>query len=406
LGGLHDTYGRAREPGGPRCHARIWGNALVLDELELYILRVHLVCRDDKLPLAEAARENLDVKLGLELAFKLKLRGNRGFNVSPLSRGWLELHHVLNWRWSRLGLFHLLPLQLSPAPTRRRNSRASPCCCSASLCLWQRMPSKQGAFPSHAEPACLRRGKILAGRMPCSPLAHAPVGRAEDWQQRQSGPWRGPPPVQLVRSPRSTRLLRPWLWQQKSSFSPSTPPNNVRIFSAAIPLGPMRKRIITMARGSQGIFLPFMMERLMIGRALVVALVVLAGPAAGFVPHLPAMTASPGPRIPAAASFSCSGLSQDSPRRMIAPMPLHRPARLLTRSERATLLRASNDGSVNPPSFSFNPSLRMVMRASTLLKTIAGVLVITGVERGVAAVLASLGLSLPTAPIGEARLGT
>jgi len=112
LGGLHDTYGRAREPGGPRCHARIWGNALVLDELELYVLRVHLVGRDDKLPLAKAARENLNVKLGLELPLELKLRGSRGFNVGLLTRGWLELHDALNSRW-RLGLFRLLPLQLS-----------------------------------------------------------------------------------------------------------------------------------------------------------------------------------------------------------------------------------------------------------------------------------------------------
>ena len=136
-----------------------------------------------------------------------------------------------------------------------------------------------------------------------------------------------------------------------------------------------------------------------LGSALAIMLIVLAGPAFGLVPHLPAMTAGTGPHIPAAAAFSCS------PRRMTAPMPLHKPAKILTRSERATLLRASDDGSVSPPSSSFTPSLRMVRRASTLLKTIAGVLVITGVERSVAAVLASLGLSLPTAPIGEARLG-
>jgi hypothetical protein len=150
----------------------------------------------------------------------------------------------------------------------------------------------------------------------------------------------------------------------------------------------------------------------MLGRALAIMLIVLAGPAAGLVPHLPAMTAGSGPQIPAAAAFSCSaagnlesGRSQDSPRRM-TPMPLHKPGKIPTRSERATLLRASDDGSVSPPSSSFTPSLRMVRRASTLLKTIAGVLVITGVERSVAAVLASLGLSLPTAPIGEARLGS
>jgi len=167
-------------------------------------------------------------------------------------------------------------------------------------------------------------------------------------------------------------------------------------------------RIITVRRGMQG----RMLGRAL-GRALAIMLIVLAGPAAGLVPHLPAMTAGSGPQIPAAAAFSCSaagnlesGRSKDSPRRMTAPMPLHKPAKILTRSERATLLRASDDGSVSPPSSSFTPSLRMVRRASTLLKTIAGVLVITGVERSVAAVLASLGLSLPTAPIGEARLGS
>jgi len=159
-------------------------------------------------------------------------------------------------------------------------------------------------------------------------------------------------------------------------------------------------RIITVRRTGQG----RMLGRTL-GSALAIMLIVLAGPAFGLVPHLPAITAGSRPHFPLLQHLA-SGRSKDSPRRMTAPMPLHKPAKILTRSERATLLRASDDGSVSPPSSSFTPSLRMVRRASTLLKTIAGVLVITGVERSVAAVLASLGLSLPTAPIGEARLGS
>jgi len=87
FGGLLHLCGRARERGDSRGHYRIWANALVLDELKLYVLRVHLVGRDDKLPLAKAARENLNVKLGLELPLELKLRGSRGFNVGLLTRG-------------------------------------------------------------------------------------------------------------------------------------------------------------------------------------------------------------------------------------------------------------------------------------------------------------------------------
>lgn len=86
-------------------------------------------------------------------------------------------------------------------------------------------------------------------------------------------------------------------------------------------------------------------------------------------------------------------------------MPLYKQARHLPRSERSVLLRVSEDSSVTPPSFSLIHSPKIVKGATSLLKTIAGVLIITGVERAVACVLATLGLSLPTAPVGKARLG-